>query len=201
MSEFFEIDNWDETEQIEYFENPIYSYLNEDKKKLTRFIQILKKETKNIYKGRNIEGTRIKALANQIQRRMHVSTPDGEPEKFTLIIKTPIPNNLYIDPQFLKFYSSLQKDNYLIKELRTIYNNFFRKKYTNIGFGRIREVNILFRKKQILYKRRRTLLYTKLYYLSINNTITYVFIFIFAITKINFSINIQCFIFAITKVY
>ena len=50
MSEFFEIDNWDETEQIEYFENPIYSYLNEDEKKnkLTRFIQILKKETKNI---------------------------------------------------------------------------------------------------------------------------------------------------------
>lgn len=30
MSEFFTNDDWDETEQIEYFENPIYSFLNDD---------------------------------------------------------------------------------------------------------------------------------------------------------------------------
>lgn len=31
--EFFMIEDWDDTEQIEYFENPAYSFLNEDKKK------------------------------------------------------------------------------------------------------------------------------------------------------------------------
>lgn len=36
MSEFFTNDDWDEIEQIEYFENPIYSFLNDDEKKTNR---------------------------------------------------------------------------------------------------------------------------------------------------------------------
>lgn len=49
MSEFFTNDDWDEIEQIEYFENPIYSFLNDDEKKQIDAIHPEIKEKNSIY--------------------------------------------------------------------------------------------------------------------------------------------------------
>ena len=161
MSEFFEIDNWDETEQIEYFENPINSYLNEDEKTILNAIhpEIKKKENKIYYKN----DQEMITLANQIQRRLHVSTPDGEPSKFEINKKPPIPEIIknQIDDKFLRFYGSLIYDNYYSSDLRDNYNSFFNEKLTNVGLGKLREILLLFSKKRsYLNSKKRITIYT-----------------------------------------
>ena len=161
MSEFFEIDNWDETEQIEYFENPIYSYLNEDEKTILNAIhpEIKKKENKIYYKN----DQEMITLANQIQRRLHVSTPDGEPSKFSLLEKKEIPPNFPVDKKFLKFYRTLFYDTYYVQELRDLYNKFFKCNLTIKGIGHVNEIKLMFsRKRKMIYHKRR-IIYSKLY--------------------------------------
>ena len=173
MVEFFTIKDWDETEQIEYFENPIYSYLNEDEKKQIDAIHPEIKENEN--KKYNNNNQEIITLANQLQRHLHTSSPDGEPSKFEINKKPPIPEKIkiQIDDKFLTFYKSLKYDNYKVIELRDNYNKYFGTNYTKRGFGQIKEVKLLFTKKRIyINSKKRSMLYTKLYSLSINNQIT-----------------------------
>lgn len=55
-------------------------------------------------------------LLNQIQGKLHVTTLDGELEKFALLKKKEIPPNFQVDYKFLKHYCTL----FYVQELRDL---------------------------------------------------------------------------------
>lgn len=52
---------------------------------------------------------KVNKLAIQIQRKLHVSTPDGEPSKFELLKKIEISQNFPVDNIFLNFLPFIQR--------------------------------------------------------------------------------------------